>query len=541
MKNRILLVLAIVCLFVCVFAVSVSAEEIDPNEGYYDKVYVDANGKEFPIYEKEGDTYYPLVWFAYDVTETNEETGETTVVETKYVKARWDDVCPYSAEPSQGRFNGLFYNYTDENKNTIVLNSSNAIVINLRGGVMNTTYNNSGISNGTNKTIKTIETSKSGYPYFSKLQAIYFPLSQTMVNGLSIGTLRVCDIDRNHPIGISFNHGCLQYSSIEEIFIPANSSFGNHSGGTNSQFKGCKKLKKVEFGGAFNDWLSGYFFDGCSALEEIIVPADTIFSPTSGGTTVNTNAFAGCSSLKRIYFMGNQAALQDVIDGTVSGGNSDFLNLTRISYAEYSALADKSGGKYIIFDCSPCLAYNGDVHTPTDDKTVLGDDMFSEMKVVCSCGVSGCSATVDYSTISPLFVDMGYSASTYGDGYSVAQGFFIKREAISQYMQYKDVEFGVVATVNESGSAIAPVLGASGVFDTKLDITKNDYIDIIITGIPDNTADVEDGDATVMNSEKKIVFCLYVTDGVSVWFLDNGITSTSVEGISYQTIIDKNK
>ena len=66
MKKKITLAVLLVLVLACVFALTAGATEVDPNAEYYDKVYTDKNGKEFPIYEKVGDTYYPLVWFAYE-------------------------------------------------------------------------------------------------------------------------------------------------------------------------------------------------------------------------------------------------------------------------------------------------------------------------------------------------------------------------------------------------------------------------------------------------------------------------------------------
>ena len=525
--KKLLLILACVSVLFCLFAFTVSADGVDPNAEYYDKVYTDTNGNEFPIYEKDGDTYYPLVWFAYE-----DEAGET-----EYIKARFADCKTLSYEYGQGRFNGLEYTYVGEDGTTLELNTSHAIVINLRGGVLKS-YDKNGVWNGNTTAIKTIETSR--YHNFNKLQAIYFPLTQTMVNGFaSKKELRVCDFDKNHPIGVSFSHGCLQWTSIEEIYIPANSNFGNKSGGTNSQFKGCSKLKKVEFGGAFNDWFTGYLFDGCSALEEIIIPAEAVISPNGSGVTLNNNAFAGCSSLKRVYFMGKKSAIDTVILGANSG-NTSFTSMTVISYTAYSQLADKSGGKYIIYDCSPCLAYNGDEHTPTEETVLVGNDYFGEIKVACPCGVDGCVATMTVSTIAPMFVDKGYSARLFGEGYAVTQSYLVNREAIKEYEKYAEVKFGVLAMVNFDGGAIVPDFTKDTVYSAELwDITTNDYLDIIVNNIPDNTEDVENGLADMKNSDRSIVFCIYATEGESVLFLDGGATLEAVTGISYQEILNR--
>ena len=196
MKKKLFLVVLMVSLFACIFAIGVNAiTQAEADEAYYDKVYVTADGtKTLPLYEKVGDTYYPLAWFAYDVLG---EDG-TTVVETKYVKAHFEDVTCYSEVYSQGRFNGVYYEYTDENGNEMVLNSNHAVLLNLRSGVMSNTMNSNGTQKATNITIKTFEWSKSGYPSFTKLEAVYMPLSATSVGAYPPSSIRVLDIDRHY-------------------------------------------------------------------------------------------------------------------------------------------------------------------------------------------------------------------------------------------------------------------------------------------------------------------------------------------------------
>ena len=99
MKKKLLFIIAMVSLLACLFAISVGAVETDPNADYYDKVYVDSHGKSLPLYEKVADTYYPLVWFAY----------ENADEETVYVSVHFEDVTTLSHAANQGRLNGLSY------------------------------------------------------------------------------------------------------------------------------------------------------------------------------------------------------------------------------------------------------------------------------------------------------------------------------------------------------------------------------------------------------------------------------------------------
>ena len=477
MKKQLILIIAMVALLACALTLSVCAEEIDPNSEYYDKVYTDANGRDFPIYEKEGDTYHPLVWFAY-------EDGEVT----KYVKARFEDINCYSLEPTQGRFNGCYYNYTDENGNTIELDTKNLVVLNLRAGVMAKTYNKSKTANGTNITVKTIETNRTDvFPSWSRIEAVYIPLTQTTVGSLGHSSLRVCDIDKNHPTGIGFSGKALQDSKIREIFIPGGSTLGG-----NSQFQGCTALEKVVFGKGFSSTVPNYFFDRCS-------------------------------SLKLICFMGDKAEFEKVVVNATNNGV--YTNATKVSASEYEGVTDKSK-TYVVYGCTECIAFNGGVHTPSSETVLVGNDFFSTISVRCPCSVEGCLVTVEKSQIAPIVEAKGYSASTFGETLSVTQGFYVNQDALDTYLEYVgELEIGLVATVNVDKTEFAPDFESAKVTVAKLDAIIHSYIDIKITGIPTDKSDA------------LIVFCMYITVDENTYFLDGGVTGKTVLGKSYTDVL----
>ena len=127
--------------------------------------------------------------------------------------------------------------------------------------------------------------------------------------------------------------------------------------------------------------------------------------------------------------------------------------------------------------------------------------------------------------VDAMFTSKGYSACTFGEGLSVAQGFAINHEAIEAYKAYKpDFDFGIIATVNNSKEAYAPDLNASDVINVKFDNSVNDYIDIKLTGIPADNADTY------------VVFCLFVTEGEKVYYLDGGVSGEKVTGTTYNEI-----
>ena len=93
MKKRLFILALAIIAIVSVFAISVSAEEADPYASYYDKVYTAIDGTPLALYEKEGETYYPLAWF-YDSTSA---TYESFRVDTEVNFMKTDGVTPLPA------------------------------------------------------------------------------------------------------------------------------------------------------------------------------------------------------------------------------------------------------------------------------------------------------------------------------------------------------------------------------------------------------------------------------------------------------------
>ena len=125
-----------------------------------------------------------------------------------------------------------------------------------------------------------------------------------------------------------------------------------------------------------------------------------------------------------------------------------------------------------------------------------------------------------------VFEWKGYSVSTFGDTFSMTQGFLVNRDALKEYKKYaSDFEFGLIIAGNKSedGAAFAPEL--SGDLCVPQSHIAHNYFDIKITGI---TSDFTD---------KLVVFCAFVKNGEKVYYLDNHTTSETVTGISYNAIL----
>ena len=471
MKKKLFLALIIATLFVCIFAVSASAvTQAEADKYYYDKVYVTADGQhELALYEKSGDTYYPLVWFAYDVLG---EDG-TTVVETKYVKVRLEDVTCYSYMPGQGRFNGVYYEYTDENGNKMVLNTSNAVLLNLRG-VMSKTMRSDGSNQSTNVTLKTFEwTTSYGFPgYTSKLEAIYIPLSATNISVPN--SVREIGIDRHHgPVTIA--KGAFQNSKATVVYIPGGVSLGG-----NDLFKNSK-LETIIFGaGTKNINIQGFSFDGAN-------------------------------SLKRIYWLGTKADLDTIT--VAENNNGGYWKLTHISFENYLLLSDeeKQAGKYLVYETPECFALGHLTEAINDcvgqcticNETVVNHskdaeltvnavyaDYAQEGKKVTTCTNAGCTYYAEEELEALIRCD-GFSTEEEGTG--IVVGYHVNETAIKTYTELtgKTVKYGLYAATKTAlkdneiiGEDGKPTEGA-----VKAEVNEGFIaLELKICGITDTTA-----------------------------------------------------
>ena len=147
-------------------------------------------------------------------------------------------------------------------------------------------------------------------------------------------------------------------------------------------------------------------------------------------------------------------------------------------------------------------------------------------KGVCSSKCDRCSEIID-SEVDALFVSMGISAKTFGVDAGLVQGYSVNRAAIEVYKTYTEgFDFGILACANVSGDAIAPKPGDDKVVNIVFDNMANDFIDVKVVGIPENYK----GSA--------IVLCIYVKDKGGFYYLDDGNTTETIIGHSYNEIVE---
>lgn len=152
---------------------------------------------------------------------------------------------------------------------------------------------------------------------------------------------------------------------------------------------------------------------------------------------------------------------------------------------------------------------------------------------VSPCAVCAEICLENEASAGPIFRYMGYSCTekAIGGTYSMAQCYGAYDEMLKEYKGYNgDFEFGLVASsvANPFAEENKGLVNEGKVVICDGSSFVNSYFEIKIRGIKD----------TDEFKNKAIVFCLYVNDG-EAFYLDNGKTSSTVMGITYNSVLEK--
>ena len=266
--------------------------------------------------------------------------------------------------------------------------------------------------------------------------------------------------------------------------------------------------------------IPAYAFCG-SAIKYVYMPA--------GITSIEHEAFRDVSNKMVIYYTGTDVEL--LMSITVNNYNGVILDKSSIYVsADEFDFENREAQHYIVYCYSICDAFFGG-HKMSPEYTMQFNGYFNAVKFasVCTNGYGCTFAGFDEEkTIGEMFVYLGYSYTevAINGAYSMSQFYGINKENIAKYAAAtgNEVVYGfVISSIespldNENANENNVVLSDSGKF-------VYDYASIKITGITED------------NTDKGVVFCMYVIDGKAVSYLDNGVTSENVACKSYNDII----
>lgn len=580
MKKKLIFVLAMLVLLVCVLAISVSAARVENyndtftlqssgqiihyekwlyNEGksmvrksYTDAITISFFDKEGnPLtevamweYDEEEGKYYSLVWYIsdYELFWEDQIYSDANVGEQTYPKYTRANYTLKSVRALDLRY----LTYNDKRSNSTIESWKEGRTLKALKGIYLDVNNT---PNDTKDDLKLQDSVGIGRDYDNYGYYGYEAQFEATGNKIVVGNFRDCDFqcDREGNYGTSNtwsradNLQCLWYPDTMLYIYAGVGSVYEVDLGDNMEIIACqilrdnKRVKELRIPNSVlyinNEAFRGSDLTTLIVGEGLMVHGGSPFLYTGGADNVyfskNIISSAFTSMIERlvannsanIYFDGDATQAQALMDKLITENSNTYKGkITLVDYKEQSQRGDLKN-VVIFYNYNTCDAFYMGQHQWTGER-IIADDYFKEIIFGNSCTLCKSDIIDTSKTIAPLFIWKGYTVSTYGDTYSMAQGFFVNNEAVEAYKKYvPDFEFGLIATGNKGGVAIAPELnGDACISQNKI---AHDYFDIKISGITDEYAD------------SNIIFCVYVKAQNKVLYLDNNSTSEKVTGITY--------
>lgn len=318
-------------------------------------------------------------------------------------------------------------------------------------------------------------------------------------------------------------------SSLKEIILP-NSVVSVSKGA----FSGCTSLETFSFGAGFTTFIRVNVdyetFSGSNNLKYVYMPAtfaDSIMANKGDFKTI----FPTMKNKVTFFLTGDKAKAEEILNKFVTTeANPGIANATLVEYdptIDYKTYAETLGYSILVYNYDYCLAYYGE-HAMQGTAIPDVTSYLDEIAVCDRCTRQGCGKTVVVETISALFKNKGYSIKTFGDKKGITQNYEIDKDAIIAYKAYvPEFDFGVLAVANTKGTAISPDPQDESVVDISFNSMANDYIEVMLVGIPSDKLDVN------------LVCCVYITDKEGISYIDNGVASSTVTGVTYNSFANK--
>lgn len=402
----------------------------------------------------------------------------------------------------------------------------------------------------------------------TNLKEVYFPthMVKDEETGLEKKVAYVTSISGQNLFSSCSN---LEYVHNSE-FLPAGLVQGNQDG-----FSGCEKLKEIKIPQTA-DSIGLRCFGGCSSLKEIVLPngltglskgaflnCSSLEKVVMGDSfsrfireNVDYETFAGCTSLKYVYFPATMAnaieeakandfksifsssnhkvtffvtadeqKAQEIFDKfDVTNANPLIENAKLVAFdptVDYTTYAEELGYSIIVYNYSPCEAFYNGEHAVSEKYTITyeGIKFLSSATKAKSC--ANCILKVDETKLEPLFRCLGYSTNGMG---SIVQGFRIIRDDFAEYESVLGkITFGVVAAADtrEDKTQGADIFSLDKYINYDMNASKHDYFDIRISGMQEEQYDTY------------LFICAYIKYGEECYYINNGTVDTVATSTTY--------
>ena len=514
MKRKLLLVIAMVAVLACFFALAVSAE-VHSNVDKTTKVILDS-GTEVALFDSEGNA---LIWYL-------DNSGNLQSIRADDIEDGDNGVrVVYFTETNRGQTALAKVNIYSGN--TIVGQNKNIVVFNIMDDdiAFDTDPNQEGIQPMTliMETFNKINKASNGTML---LEYVYLRLDTTKIGGRAFGDctklkyINIEELSELESLGATdgYNYGgtfrncsSLFANSVLDLsktkittITEGDPLYGNFA---QTPISGIKLPSTVTF-------IGNHTFYACKNLTTVWL---------NSNPEIEYNAFVEASSLKQIFYSGSSDNFNELLTKVSSSGNAPLWsvigdnNSNLISYSAYKELDDKNI-KCVVYDYNSC-DYNGiheeiaevnacvsvchkcgativaHVGNAELDESIVYTDYLANGTKTLKCNNEGCTYNVTEKTPS-LFTCLGYSAPEDGRG-GIAIGYTVNNVAIAEYEEVtsKTLKYGVFAVLQnrlgdndvfaEDGTVAEGVINA--------EITNYEFVafELKIVGFTDAQKDVK--------------------------------------------------
>ena len=378
------------------------------------------------------------------------------------------------------------------------------------------------------------------------LKYVYFSSTITGVQwGTFLSTTSLTEVEfaENSTI-TAMNTDCFANTGIEVLKLP------NSLQTVKDNFlRSCGNLTTVYFGENFTQVFDiNAFFAGCNNLKTIYMPAGNF--DENGNIALHSNFFGWNdrdSAFRTggvIYYTGTKTQAQKIIDTELelyaekNESTAVWNTIQLVSLDEFNAISadEKSSKCYMVYEYNKCDAFYNGEHKLSENYKLNFTDYSTAFNEVSVCTVCGKESNVNEKDFAPIFVFVGYSVKE-NDSSALCAGYTVNHDSMAVYKKYNasvNLSYGIVAsTPNADGSALLKsengnVLAIkSTTVVANVDTSYAGY-DFVLRGFNDD------------NKDTALVICSYVFDGTSITYMTDVCSTTVPNAITYDMALNKN-
>lgn len=311
--------------------------------------------------------------------------------------------------------------------------------------------------------------------------------------------------------------------SLKEVVLP-NSVVSVAKGA----FANCTSLEKFVFGAGFNKFIRTNVdyetLQNCTNLKYVYFPA-TFADSIEAKANDYKNIFSTYNNKITFFVTADKAKAQEIFDkfdATNSNGSIERATLVEFNPdVDYTTYAETLGYDILVYNYSACEAFYNGEHNVSEHYSLeySGEEFLST--AIKSKACASCTYKVDKSELGALFVSLGYSTNGRG---SVIQGFSINSDMLSAYEAVLgEITYGVIAAgdTREDKTVGADVFSFEKKVFHELSGSAYDYFQVMVNGIDESKYDAY------------IFFCAYVQAGEKCYYINEGVTDTVATSTTY--------